>query len=446
MDITKQNIGDLNALVTIKLSPIDYENQYNHALKDYRKKVNLPGFRIGQVPMGIVKKKFGKSLLAEEINKLLQSSMQKYIQENKIEVLGSPLPSAEHRDAGNWDMPGDFEFVFEMGLAPKFEINIDKNTKLTYPIVKIEDKLIDEEILALQRRYGTLTDSVKSGERDMIIGEFVELDESGNVKENGIKNSSTISLEFLGDKEVVKSLTGLEKGSLVEVDPHKVSQGHDDLGKMLAISHQEVHHLKSRFNFTVLEIKSMQLAELNKDLFDKVYPKDEVKSEEELRAKIKESICVILDKESEKIFKTKLNDKLDELTKIELPDAFLKRWIMATNEKPVTADQVETEYPFYSKGLRQQLIQNKIVVENKLEVKPEEALDYAKSMIASQYAQYGLPTPEEEELTDTAKKWLGKEGARGIYEKLYDEKVAAFVKAKASIEQVELTYEEFIKF
>jgi trigger factor len=446
MHITKENVGELNAFVTIKLDPQDYESQYNHALKDYRKKINLPGFRVGQVPMGIVKKKYGKSVLAEEINKVLQKSMQTYIADNKIDVLGSPLPSAQHKDSGDWDNPVNFEFVFEMGLAPKFEINIDKTTKLTYPIVKVEDKIVDEEIVALQRRHGVLSDAEISSEKDMLIGDFSELDEAGNTKENGIKNSSTISLEFLKDEDVVKSLVGLSVGNNVEVDPHKVSQGHDDLGKMLAISHDEVHDLKSRFKFTIVEIKTMKLAELDQELFDKVYPNNEVKSVEELRNKIKQSISEILDKESEKVFKSKLNDKLDELTKIELPDTFLKRWIMATNEKPVTAEQIENEYPFYSKGLRHQLIQNKIVVENKLEVKPEEALEYAKSMITEQYAQYGLPKPADEELTDTAKKWLGKEGARGVYEKLYDEKVATFVKEKASIEQVELSYEEFIKF
>ena len=446
MDITKQDIGELNALVTIKLNPSDYENQYNKALRDTRKKINLPGFRPGQVPMGIVTKKYGKSLLVEEINKLLEGSMRDFIKENKMEVLGSPLPSADEKIPGNWENPNDFEFVFEMGLAPKFDVSFDKNTKLTYPVVKIEDKLIDEEILALQRRHGTLVNAIKSGEKDMVIGEFVELDEAGNEKENGIKNTSTISLEFLKDQEVLGSLIGLEVGNKVEVDPHKVSQSHDDLGKMLAISHDEVHHLTSRFRFTISEIKSMQLADLSQELFDKVYPKDEVKTEEELRAKIKASIAEILDKESEKVFKLKLDEKLVEITKIDLPDAFLKRWILVTNEKPLTAEQVENEYPFYARGLKKQLIQNKIITENNLEVKPAEAIDFAKNMIATQYAQYGLPTPEDKELIETAENWLGKEGSKGVYEKIFDEKVAAFVKEKISIEQIELTYEEFIKF
>jgi len=447
MDIKQENIDDLNAIVKIKISPEDYQNQYEASLKKYKSQMNLPGFRPGKIPTGVVKKKYGKSILAEEINRILSDSLHNHIQKNELQVLGNPMPKDEEKiQEADWDNPGDFEFSYEVGLAPSFDLKVSEKDKYKYYTVKVDNQLIDKQIDDLRRRYGKLENVEESAEKDMLFGAFAQLDDKGEVLEGGIVNSSTVSIEFVEDKKTRKKLVGLKAGDQLKLDPKNVSKGEEDMATMLGVPKEELVGLKSDFQFTLNEVKRIELAELNQELFDQLFGKDNVKSEEEFKTKIASDLSTMFKSDSDRLFKRDLTDKLLGKLKLSLPDEFLKRWILASNEGGLTQEQIDNEYEGYSKGLKWQLVENKIIKDHDIKVEKEEVLGQAKQMISQQYAQYGIPNPNEDELTSAADSILkNQEEAKRIYDMLYDTKIIEFFKNKTKLDTKELSYDDFVK-
>jgi len=447
MNITQEKKDNLNAVVKVTLDKPDYEGLYQNALKDYRKKVNLPGFRVGHVPMGIIEKKYGKSLLADEINNLLNKIIKEYIEENKLDLLGSPIPSANHEDAGNWDNPEGFEFFFDMAYAPQFEVGLSSKSKFDFARVEITNDMIDEQLDSMTRRYGKLSDAEVSEKNDMLTGDFVELDENDEIVEGGIFKSSSISIEYLKDEETQNKLIGLKSGDFVVVDPHKVSSGHDDLARMLGISHHDVHHLKGNFRFNVKGIKRMQKAEMDQSLFDRIAGPGRVSNVDELRAKIKEDMQEMFETDSEKLFKREVMKQLEKQLNLQLPNDFLKRWIRLSNEKPITAEQLEIEYPGYAHGLAWQLIENQLIKELGVKVEHQDVVDLTKTLLVKNFKQYGMPAPDDEELTESAKGVLkNQDELRKVYEMAYDQKLMATIRETANVNEVLMSYEKFAEF
>ncbi len=447
MDITQENIDELNAVVKIKIGPEDYKEQYEKSLKKYRSQLNLPGFRNGKVPIGVIKKKYGPSVLAEEINKVLSSSLQSHIRENKLEVLGNPLPKENEAEQYDWHNPSDFEFSYEIGLAPNFEIKLSKREKHKYVKLKVDDELIDKQVEDFARRYGKLTQGEVAEERDMILGLFAELAEDGSEKEGGIRHSSTVSIEYIQDEKIKKSFIGKKVGDTVEnLDPKSVSRGAADMGAMLGIPKEEAERLESSFNFTFTEIKQMQPAETNQELFDKIYGEGNINSEEEFRDRISKELEVSFEKDSDRLFKRDFSKKMTEKLGMNLPDEFLKKWIMASNEKEISREEVDKEYDDYADSLKWQLIEKKLIEENELQVDEEEVLGFAKGLIANNYAQYNMPIPEEDELTKSALKVLkSQDEAKRIFDMLYDQKLIAFLKETIKLDEEQVSYDDFLK-
>lgn len=446
MEIVKNQIDDLNAELIVKLSPEDYLEKVDKTLLDYRKQANIPGFRPGKVPMGMIRKRFGKSVLADELNKVLNQSIYEYIQSNDLDILGNPLPSEEKEVKGDWDQPKDFEFVYEMGLAPSFDLKLNEKSKYPFYKVKIDAEMVQRQMDDLRRRYGKLSDAEKASKEDMIMAQFVELDENGEIKEGGIMNSSSISVEFVEDEKVQKELIGLKVGDQIKVDPRKVSKGDKDLASMLNISEDQAAIVNGEFQMTVNEVKHLEKAALNQELFDKLFGKDEVKSEEEFKARMEKDLEQMFEKDSKRILARDINDDLIEKTKMEMPDSFLKKWILASaQDKELTKEQVEAEYDKYRNNLKWQLIQNRIIKENKLEVSQEEVMGYTKQMMAQQYAQYGIPAPEDNELEESARKLLAnQEQANGIYDQLYEQKLTEFYSSTVKLNEKKVSYDEFV--
>jgi len=445
MDITQEKVDGRNALLKVKLEPQDYSKQYDDALKNYRRQLNLPGFRAGKVPMGMVKNRFGKSLLAEEINKVLNNSIQTYINENEIKVLGSPIPSDEHAESGDWDNPGEFEFVYELGLAPSLDVSVGSKDKLSFHTIKVDDKMLSDHLFDVTARFGELNDEEKSADGFILAGEFVELNNDDEIKPGGIFSAVNFRIDGL-DAETTKTLTGLKVEDKVKVDPRKAVKDEGRLAEMLDIPVQSVSELGENFQFTVKEIKSIQPAELNKELFDKVYPGEEVEDEKTFKARLKVDIANNFLRESDQLFKRDITRYLIDKFNPELPDSFLKKWIRMTNEKPVTAEEIERDYADYKRGLQWQLIFNELVGSKDIEVSKEEVTERAKSMLSAQFAQYGIPTPSDEELESSAMRILAKEDqARGIYDSLYDQKLIAFIKENASVKEKEVSFDEFVE-
>lgn len=445
MHITEEKIDAQNALLKIKIESKDYSDQFDKALRVTRKKMDMPGFRNGMVPMGIVKKKYGKSILAEELNKVLNQSIQSYITDNNLKVLGSPIPSDQHKETGNWDQPSEFEFVYEMGLAPDLKVEITKKNKFEYNKIKVDDKLLDKQINEVARRYGKLSEVEKASATDLLVGDFVELDENDEVRIGGIMNQSTISLESM-EKAVQKTFVGAQIGDEKVIDPHAVSQGHDDLARMLGVTHDDVHDLKTNFKFIVREVKRMEPAEINQEFFDKLFGAGTIKDEQAFRDKITEDLMMGFAQDSDRMFKRDITNNLIDKYDPSLPDGFLKKWIRATNEKPITPEELEKDYTEYRKGLQWQLIFNSLISSKAISVEQDEIVGKAKDLMANQYAQYGMPVPEDKELTESAMKVLANQDeGRKVYDMVYDEKLIDYVRATASVKDKDVTYDKFVE-
>lgn len=444
MNIERTDLDALNAELNISLAPADYSERVDTAIKRYKKNAQIPGFRPGHVPTSLIKQRFGKSILAEEINQVLQDNLYKYISDNKLEILGSPIPTGENDEVGNWENPGDFKFRYQVGFAPKIDVELTNSLSFDYVKVKVDDTLLDRQIKDLARRYGKMSEPELSGSEDMIISMLQELDENGEVKEGGISHQSTVSVEFIKDEATKTKLIGLKKDDSINVDPHLLSSNHEDLAQMLNISHEALHGLSSHFKLTVVEIKRIEPHAIDQELFDKLFGEGEVSTESEFRDRVKADLEKMFERDSDYLFKREFAKKYTDMLNIQLPDSFLKRYIMLTNEKPVTAEMVEHDYPYYAAQLRWELIEGKIIRKYEIRVSPDEALEHVKQVLASRYAQYGLPM-QDEMLTEFAKKSLAdKNEAKNVYDFLYEEKMIEIVKQNCSLNQVEMPYEAFV--
>ena len=446
MKITKENVDDLNAILNVKVEKKDYQENVDKALTDYRKSANIPGFRKGKVPMGMIRKQYGKSVLGDELNRLVSDSLFKYVDEQEFEILGNPLPKNDVEIKGDFDNPADFEFAYEIGISPEVDVKITGKNKYEYTRVKVDKKLIDKQVEDLTRRYGKLVDGEEVGEKDMIIGQLVELDEKGEIKEGGVMNSSTISMEFVEDEEVKKELIGKKSAEQVVVNPISISKGGSDTASMLGIEEDQLDTISDQFQLTIKEVKIMEPAEMNQELFDKLFGEGEVKSEKELRDRVKADMEKMFEKDSEKILTRRISDDLIEKTNMQLPNEFLKKWIVASQEEPISMEDVEKDYGNYSRSLKWQLIQNKIFKDNDMKVEQEEALNYTKGLLVNQYAQYGMPTPEDAELVQSAQKVLSdKKESQQIFDMLAEEKLTKFFKETVKLEEKEVDYDEYVK-
>jgi len=401
MEVIQNKIDDLNATLTIKIAPEDYKEKYEDGLKMAKKNISLPGFRPGHVPMGLVKKKYGSSILADEMNKLVGEQLNKHITENELNILGNPIPTEDDK-AGDWDNPSTFEFNYEIGLAPEFDVKLTNKSKFDFYKIKVGEDMLEKEIENLRRRYGKLEQVDESSQNDLVLGQFVELNDDGTPKDGGVMHTASVSVEFLEDDAAQKALVGLKVGDTITVNPKELSKGDADMAAMLGVKQEELAGLNTQFNFTPTEIKRMNLADLSQELYDQIFGEGNVNSEEELKAKISADLSEMFVNDSNRLFKRDASEQLVESLKLSLPDTFLKKWIKLSNDKPVTDEQIESEYVAYSNGLKWQLIENKIIKDNDLKVEHEEVMEHTKGLIANNFAQYGMPVPEHEELTKNA--------------------------------------------
>jgi len=445
MDIIKEQVDSLNAVVKIQLTPEDYQVQVEKSLKEYAKKVSLPGFRPGKVPSGMVKKMHGKSILIEEVNKILSTSLQNYISENKIEILGNPLPKESDVAKIDWDNQKNMEFSYDLGLAPQFSIDVDSNHQFENYLIKIEDKIIQTQIDGFTKRYGKVSVPSESGADDLIHADFVELDAAGNVVEAGIRKSSSIMINTVKDEETKNKLIGLKIGDRLVVDPKKLSENEVDLAAMLGVNKENLSDISSKFELTIKELSHLKPAEINEELFDKVFGEGKVKTEEEFKEKIKTELQSQYNEITEGKLLNDVADYLIENLKITLPDDFLKKWMVAVSEKPITMDEISKEYDNYSKGLRWQLIENKIIKENDIKVSTDDIKEYAAKSLKGYYSRYGIWNVNPAELDAMVGNMLkDKEEIKRLYERVYDLKILDVFKKQFKLKSRELTFDEYV--
>lgn len=444
MNIEREETGTLTATLKVKLGPEDYTPGVEKALREQRRNATWPGFRPGQVPMTIVRKRVGKAVLVNEVERLIGESLNHYIQENKLRVLGQPLPLNDSIEGNDWDQPGDFQFMYEMGLAPSFDLDL-QGLAVNYPVVDVSDDLVQREVSDMQRRFGTMADAGVSEGTDMLLGDLIELDATGAIKPGGLMNRTTISLEYLKDEATREALTGKAVGAEVTVDPNKVAEGHEDLARMLNTDHERVHHLEGMLLFRIAEIKRLQPVAVDQALFDRVYGQGAVADEAAFRAKVKEGLEGMFRRDSDRVFKRLVLRTLNEKAAVQLPDGFLKRWIRMNSDKPMTDADVDAGYPGYAEGLKRQLVEDRVIEKYGLEAKGEELDAFARGYIADQFAQYGMPAPEGEDLQRMAGRMLGdREQIKRMRDAIVDQKLTAHFKAMLAPKEQRVSFDEFV--
>jgi trigger factor len=447
MNITKQNTDEINAVLTLKIGKEDYEERVENILKDYRKKAHVHGFRPGKVPAGMINKMYRKPVLVDEINKLVSESLGKYISDEKLKILGEPLPNEAQKRDYDWDNDSEFEFVFDLGLAPEFDVQITSKNKFTTYKIKSDDKFQKEYIENYTRRYGKYENTETIEGKELLKGIIRQVDEAGNVVEGGIVNeASSMALEVMKDDSVLKKFKKAKVGDKIVFDVKKAYPNDTELSYILKTDKAKIEQIKPLFELEIQEILEFRPAQLNEEFYEKAFGKDVVKTEADFQNKINEEIQRTLINESG--FKFNLDVKAELLKKanIKLPAEFLKRWLYLINEGKVTKENIDKDFSKFDEDLKWQLIRDKIAKDNEIKITDEEVLEQAKQVARMQFQQYGLFEIPEEHLTQYAGEILKREDdQRRIVEKIIEDKVFAFIKTTAKLDEKEISVEKFKK-
>lgn len=436
MNITRNNVDALNALVTITVAKEDYAQNVEKVLADYRKNANIPGFRKGAVPVSMIKKQYGKAVQLEEINKLLQNSLNTYLTEEKLDILGNPLPV--ENNVIDWDADS-IDFQFELGLAPEFAVDLTAKNDLKQYKVVADDQLIDEQVARIQKQFGKLVSKEKIEEGDDVNVTFTN-------EEAGISNTTTITLDIFKRKTDIKKFVGKKVNDTLTLGTKGLFDDDHKLMDYLKVAHDNVHGLDVEVTVTINEINTSEKAELNQELFDKLFGEGTVSSEAELRQKIKEDAEQQFTSQTDQKFFNDVTEFLIKNTAFELPATFLKKWIQTVGETPLTAEQAEEEYQKSENGLRYQLIEGKIIAENNLQLTFEGLKEYTTGLIKQQMAQFGQLNPEDADVENIVMRVLGNQDeAKRISEQLMSQNMLQLFKEKVTATTKEVGYQDFIK-
>lgn len=448
MNVSLQNIDKVSALLTVKLEKADYQERVEKALKDLRRRVNMPGFRQGMVPMGLIKKQYGKAVLAEEINKILQEKVYEYVRENKINMLGEPLPNEEKQPVIDFATQEEFEFVFDIALAPEFKAELSKEDTVPFYNIQVSDEMIDRQMSSYKQRTGKYEKVESYQDKDMVKGHLAELDENNNVKEGGLQVEDAIMMPSYFKNDEQKALfNGAKENDVLTINPSVAYDGSEvELSSLLKIKKEEVAEHKGNFSFQITEITRFVEGELTQELFDEVFGEGVVKSEEEFRAKTKESMASQLEGDSNYRFLVDVRNLLvEKIGKLEFPDALLKK-IMYLNNKDKGEAFVEENYDKSIEQLTWHLIKEQLVRDNEIKVEQADVLEQAKRTTRAQFAQYGMINVPEDVVTNYAQEMLKKqETVQAMVDQSVEAKLALALKDKVTLENKEVSMEEFTK-
>ena len=444
MNISQEKIDNLNAIVTINIKPEDYQPRVDKAIKDHAKKAKIPGFRPGMVPPAHIKKMYGKSILVDEVNNMLSDSLNNYINEQQLEVLGQPLPKMDDNKEYNWDFADNFEFNYEVGLAPAFDIDFSSKDKVTQYEIKADKDTLAARIANIRKSYGKMTNPDVSADGDVLYAELVQLSPDGSVFEGGISNTTSVRLDQVQDEKVKKSLIGLKKDDEVTLDIQKAY--HKDatrIAAILKVDEDIAAEVKSNFRLSVKNVNRLEESDLNQEFFDKLFGEGKITTEDEFRAEITKELEAMYEQDSERKLQNDLYKLSIDKAKFELPDEFLKRWLKATNEK-LSEEELVGGYNDFAQNLKWTLLENKIIKDNKIEIKYEEVFAAAKQRLDAQFRMYSPQPLSEEQLGQYTVQYLqNKEEANKIFEEVKAVRVLDYLKSIVTLNKKEISAKEF---
>ena len=449
MNISFEAPDKINGLMTITLETADYQPEVEKTLKDYRKRANIPGFRPGQAPMGMIKRQFGSSVKVEAVNKLLGEKLYEYVRENKIQMLGEPLPS-DKQEQLDFESDQPLTFKFDIAVAPEFEAKLSGKDKITYYNITVEDKLIDQQVEMYQSRSGHYekVENFDAEQRDMLKGDLRELDAKGNVKEGGITVADAVLMpQYIKVDDQKKLFDGAKLGDIITWNPRKAYPESDvEVSSLLKIQKEEVKDHEGDFTFQVTEISRYVKAEINQDLFDQTFGEGTVKSEKEFRQKIADTISQQFKADSDYKFLLDVRAHMEKkVGKLEFPEALLKR-VMLNNNKDKGEDFVEKNFEASIKELGWHMIKEQLVAAQEIKVEDADLKNVAKEAARAQFAQYGMSNVPDEYLDNYAAEMLKKrENVDGLVDRAVDVKLTAALKNVVKLDEKDITLEDFQK-
>ena len=437
MDISKTDIDQLNSVINMTIDRKDYEKKVGSVLSDYRKNANIPGFRKGHVPMGMIKKQYEKAVIADEVNKLLRENLDKYIKDEKLELLGNPIPKASKEDL-DWEA-SQLNFEFELGLAPKFDIKLNILKKVVCYEIEPEKKMIQEQIIHLQKQYGKLVSQKKIEKGYEITAQFRN-------QEVELETMVNFSIEDIKSKKLILALNDAKTGAILSFPAKRLFKDNVTAKRLLSVDDKKLEDIfKVDVTIELKEINERILADLNQELFDKLYEPGTVSSVKDLEEKIKVGLQTQFEPQANQKLMNDISEVIVEKTKFKLPVDFLKKWIQTSAKEPMTKEEAINEFNKSEKGIRYQLIEGKIISENELNITFEELKDFTAIMVQKQMLQYGQ-TPEKEKLDEIVSNILSnQEETRRISEQLMGDKMLNFYKDKAPLKTKKIGFDAFIK-
>jgi trigger factor len=443
MNITQESTGELTATIKVELVKEDYDEQVKSVLRDYQRKANMPGFRPGKVPLGMIRKMYGRAIMADEINKILSEKLNAYLTENEVKTLGHPLPNEDRQERIDFDTQDSFDFFFDIGLQPEITTEINDKIKIDYFNIRVDDESIDKYLDDLRKKNGKPQNPESSAEGDVLRGKIVELDANGKVVEEGISHETSIAVDLVRTKTVRKEFIGKSPGESIVFNPSGAIGNDTEVANLLGLDAKTAEIPKGDFEFTIDTITRFEPADMDEAFYEAVFPGSGIKEETEFRNKLAEQLKVSFANESDRLFMRNAADKLIDDSGIELPDDFMKRWLVESGEAKIKSEDIDAHYDEYARALKWQLIESKIVNDHNIQVSPDDV----REQIMSYFQATGEMDEEtRKRLNEIADNIMqNEEEVKRIYDQLLDTRMRDLLKSTLKLRNKEISYDEFIK-
>ncbi|MEI8203481.1 MAG: trigger factor [Bacteroidota bacterium] len=444
MNITLQDKAELNKIIKIEIVPSDYQEQVEKVLREHQKKESIHGFRPGKVPFELLKKKYGRAVKADEVIRLIDTSLTSYLEDNHIEYLFQPMTYHENDSEIDFDQQDSFEFMFEIGIKPQFEIELNKSIEVEYPEIIVEEDVVERYCEDIQRHNGHFHTHEQASKGDVILGELYELNEDGEALVDGIKNEAYLITNYLTD-EGLKVFVGAMSGDEVLFNPANCFKTKEQIATFLKIDKEKAKTISSDFMLKVSEIKFLHAAELNEELYEKVFPGEGIANVDDFKVRLSKNISYNYANECEQLFNFNVQRKLIEITNLPVPAEFIKRYLLESKDFNFTAEELGKDFSHYLTSFRWQLIENKLNKQYKIEVTEEEVRDFVKFNYIMPYFAHQQWAPEMGEFLDklTDDYMKKKDEIKNVYEKIFEQKLIDEIRNNITLIAKAYTYDEF---